>query len=92
MTTSEFIAAITALIGPHAASTALQIEHLELGLMDAFMWPDSLAGAEGWWWAVAYEGGVFALGFARGDRVARDVLLARMIGAPNRRRVGALQP
>lgn len=92
MTTAEFIAEITALIGPHAASTKLQIEHQRLGLMDAFFWPDSFAGAEGWWWAVAYAGGVFALGFARGDRVARDILLARMIGAPNRRRAEALQP
>lgn len=90
MTTPEFIAAITALLGP-SASAAPQIEHQQIGLMDAFFWPDSLSGKEGWWWAVAFEGGVFALGFARGERVARDLLLARMIGAPDRR-VEALRP
>lgn len=87
MTTAEFLAEVSHLIG---AGDALEIEQRRVGDMDVFLWPDA-SEPKRRWWGVASGGRVFALGFTRGTDIERDIADGLAIAsARHRARMGGL--
>jgi hypothetical protein len=38
------------------------IQRQAVGEMETYYWPDTIGGEAGWWWGVACEGRLFAVG------------------------------